>query len=342
MKVFISWSGNISHKVGMIFREWLPSVIQSLEPYVSSEDIDKGARWSSDIAKELENSTFGILCVTKDNLYAPWLSFEAGALSKTMDKSFVTPFLFDIKRSEVNGPILQFQSTVFEKDDIKKLIHTLNKACGENGISSSMLDKAFEVWYPTLESELNKLKECDENAIEIPSKEQMHSTEIIEEILELSRDNQKLLRNPDMKLIESIDGLKEQMDLISSRLVRNIDREERKMNRKYRVMFMEELIHSILPECQKQYALLITLSMIQDKFPWLYNIGKELLDILSSQQDIDIKKESIRNFQKIVEISFEHPMMRETYMRQKDEFLMIRDIEHILMGVISSLENDIN
>ena len=342
MKVFISWSGNKSHKVGMIFREWLPSVIQSLEPYVSSEDIDKGARWSSDIAKELENSTFGILCVTKDNLYAPWLSFEAGALSKTMDKSFVTPFLFDIKRSEVNGPILQFQSTVFEKDDIKKLMHTLNKACGENGISSSMLDKAFEVWYPTLESELNKLKECDENAIEIPSKEQMHSTEIIEEILELSRDNQKLLRNPDTKLIESIDGLKEQMDLISSRLVRNIDREERKMNRKYRVMFMEELIHSILPECQKQYALLITLSMIQDKFPWLYNIGKELLDILSSQQNIDIKKESIRNFQKIVEISFEHPMMREAYMHQKDEFLMIRDIEHILMGVISSLENDIN
>lgn len=309
---------------------------------MSSEDIDKGARWSSDIAKELENSTFGILCVTKDNLYAPWLSFEAGALSKTMDKSFVTPFLFDIKRSEVNGPILQFQSTVFEKDDIKKLMHTLNKACGENGISSSMLDKAFEVWYPTLESELNKLKECDENAIEIPSKEQMHSTEIIEEILELSRDNQKLLRNPDTKLIESIDGLKEQMDLISSRLVRNIDLEERKMNRKYRVMFMEELIHSILPECQKQYALLIILSMIQDKFPWLYNIGKELLDILSSQQDIDIKKESIRNFQKIVEISFEHPMMRETYMRQKDEFLMIRDIEHIIMGVISSLENDIN
>lgn len=342
MKVFISWSGNKSHKVGMIFREWLPSVIQSLEPYVSSEDIDKGARWSSDIAKELENSTFGILCVTKDNLYAPWLSFEAGALSKTMDKSFVTPFLFDIKRSEVNGPILQFQSTVFEKDDIKKLMHTLNKACGENGISSSMLDKAFEVWYPTLESELNKLKECDENAIEIPSKEQMHSTEIIEEILELSRDNQKLLRNPDTKLIESIDGLKEQMDLISSRLVRNIDLEERKMNRKYRVMLMEELIHSILPECQKQYALLIILSMIQDKFPWLYNIGKELLDILSSQQDIDIKKESIRNFQKIVEISFEHPMMRETYMRQKDEFLMIRDIEHIIMGVISSLENDIN
>ena len=100
MKVFISWSGNKSHKVALLFREWLPSVIQSVVPYVSSEDIDKGARWSTDIAKELEDSTFGILCVTKENLNAPWLSFEAGALSKTMDKSFVTPFLFDIKRSE--------------------------------------------------------------------------------------------------------------------------------------------------------------------------------------------------------------------------------------------------
>ena len=116
MKVFLSWSGEISHKVAMVFRDWLPSVIQEIEPYVSSEDIDKGARWSTDIAKELENSTFGILCVTRDNIIAPWLNFEAGALSKTMDKSFVSPFLFDIKRSEVNGPILQFQSTVFEKE----------------------------------------------------------------------------------------------------------------------------------------------------------------------------------------------------------------------------------
>lgn len=42
-------------------------------------------------------------------------------------------------------------------------IHTLNKACGESGISEAMLDKAFEVWYPTLESELNELKEIDES-----------------------------------------------------------------------------------------------------------------------------------------------------------------------------------
>jgi len=118
MKIFLSWSGPKSQGVAIALRDWLPSVIQSVQPYVSSEDIDKGARWSTDIAKELEDSTFGILCVTKENIEAPWLLFEAGALSRWMDKSFVCPLIFDLKRAEVKGPILQFQSTIFETADI--------------------------------------------------------------------------------------------------------------------------------------------------------------------------------------------------------------------------------
>ena len=169
LKVFISWSETRSHKVALVFRDWLPSIIQAIVPYVSSEDIDKGARWSTDIAKELGDSTFGILCVTRENINAPWLMFEAGALSKTMDKSFVSPFLFDIKRSEVNGPILQFQSTIFDKADLKKLVKTLNKACDKDRLHDSRLDKAFDVWYPTLEEQLNQLKgetpETNDNGI---------------------------------------------------------------------------------------------------------------------------------------------------------------------------------
>ncbi|MCP4614466.1 MAG: hypothetical protein GY845_37785 [Planctomycetes bacterium] len=72
MKIFISWSGTLSHKVACVLRDWLPSVIQAVEPYVSSEDIDKGARWSTDIAGKLEESSFGIIAVTPENLSAPW------------------------------------------------------------------------------------------------------------------------------------------------------------------------------------------------------------------------------------------------------------------------------
>lgn len=102
MKIFISWSGDTSHKVALLLRDWLPSVIQSIDPYVSSIDIDKGARWSADIAAELDNSSFGILCVTHDNIEAPWLNFEAGALGKSVEKSRVCPFLFRVKKSQIS------------------------------------------------------------------------------------------------------------------------------------------------------------------------------------------------------------------------------------------------
>lgn len=199
MKIFISWSGETSHKVAKVLRDWLPSVIQSITPYVSSEDIDKGARWSSDIASELDESAFGILCVTPENLNAPWLNFEAGALGKSVDKSRVCPFLFRIKRSDIKGPILQFQSTIHEKEDVYKLLKAVNDTCGEFGIEESRLEKAFYVWWPKLDEELSAI-EIDKKEKISPEKQPEESSKyisrVLEEILEISRTNQKILRDP--------------------------------------------------------------------------------------------------------------------------------------------------
>jgi len=198
MKVFLSWSGPLSLKVACAFRDWLPSVIQSVKPYVSSEDIDKGARWSTDIAQELKESSFGILCITKDNLSAPWINFEAGALSKTFDKSRVCPFLFNIKRSEVQGPLLQFQSALCERDEIEKLLHSINASLPEDEkLEEGRIKKVFEVWWPELKHQLEKLRK-DEAGEPQPKpeiqKEVTHA--ILEELLELARNQTKLLRSP--------------------------------------------------------------------------------------------------------------------------------------------------
>lgn len=203
MKVFLSWSGDLSHKVAVVLRDWLPSVIQSIEPYVSSEDIDKGARWSTDIAKELEASAFGVLCVTQENLESPWLNFEAGALSKTVDKSRVCPFLYGVKRSEIKGPLLQFQSTILEEADVKKLVGSLNAACDAEHLEDTRLERAFEVWWPRLEGELSRLPSKGDSAspADAPTRGDGEGTDansdILEEILELVRTQQKLLRSPE-------------------------------------------------------------------------------------------------------------------------------------------------
>ncbi|WP_202417002.1 hypothetical protein [Duganella qianjiadongensis] len=332
MKVFLSWSGELSHKTAIIFRDWLPSVIQSIVPYVSSEDIDKGARWSTDIATELEESTFGILCVTKENVHAPWLTFEAGALSKTMKKSAVSPFLFDIKRSEVNGPILQFQSTIFEKEDVKKLVHSLNRACGEDMLTDERLEKAFQVWYPTFEEQLNNLLQTKPLVPEADPEEATidSSGEILEEILDLTRNNQKLLRNPDGEFLKEIESIKSMLEKFGQRLDFEMEPRRIRRDRKMHPMFIEELLH-LSPRLEKNLAgFQMALSLFRADFPWLYDSGLDVARTLRTNSSPEEKQESVQTFYELVEFTFEHPMMREMFMPDKHMWSIGRELPRIL------------
>ena len=151
MKVFISWSGEVSHKVAVAFRDWLPDMIPSVKPFVSSEDIYKGSRWTTEVAKELADTSYGILCLTLDNLDSRWLNFEAGALSKILEHSSVSPFLFNLQVSSVDGPLAQFQSVLNDEENIFKMISSLNhKEQSALQRSPERLRKHFEMWWPPL------------------------------------------------------------------------------------------------------------------------------------------------------------------------------------------------
>lgn len=115
MKIFISWSGKLSHEIAVALSVWLPSVIQQIKPFVSSEDIEKGKRWSTEIANNLNEANFGIICLTKDNLMEPWILFEAGALSKGEEHANVCSVLFDgLQPPNIEGhPLNIFQHTIF-------------------------------------------------------------------------------------------------------------------------------------------------------------------------------------------------------------------------------------
>ena len=164
--MFISWSGETSHKVAVILYEWLFKMkIPALELYISDE-IDKGALWFAELVSELKSADCGILCLTKENVSAPWLLFEAGALLTAKERSFVSPFLFRVARSEIVGPLAQFQHTECTREDIKSLIRRLNKSCGEDGLPQRDFESAFARMYPELEAKLRDVPEADNESTE--------------------------------------------------------------------------------------------------------------------------------------------------------------------------------
>jgi hypothetical protein len=183
MNIFISWSGKLSHEIALILKEYLPLIINQVEPFVSSEDIKKGNNWNSEISGKLKDTDFGILCLTKENLTSPWLLFEAGALSKNIEKSKVCGVLFDnLKQNEIETPLSLFQSTKFEKDDFGKLIQSVNDSLASTGLSNELLTKSFEKWWPELEEKVTKVTKEH-----FPQKPQIKKEDTLNEILNTTK-----------------------------------------------------------------------------------------------------------------------------------------------------------
>jgi hypothetical protein len=50
MDIFISWSGPRSGVFAEALKKWLPKIVNAFKPWLSSADIDKGSRWSTEVA----------------------------------------------------------------------------------------------------------------------------------------------------------------------------------------------------------------------------------------------------------------------------------------------------
>jgi len=175
MRIFFSWSGTTSHAVAKIFADWLPSVIQNAKPFLSSEDIAKGSRWAHEVAVALQECSFGVIFLTRENCDRPWIQFEAGALSRAL-QARVSPFLFGLNRYEVSGPLSQFQTTMPEKAEVLRLLKSINDASGETKIQDAFLERTFRGLWPELETALAAVSDSDARPKTTPSTEDIGET----------------------------------------------------------------------------------------------------------------------------------------------------------------------
>jgi TIR domain len=178
MKVFISWSGPLAGNVAEKLRTWLRKVIQVVEPFVSSQDIDKGDVWLVELLRELQESSVGIICVTRENLHRDWLLFESGALIRQMGRGRLCTLLIDVSPAEVAPLLSVFQSTTFKREDVFRLVQTIHSALERPRplLLDAELEEQFETHWPDLESHVRK-------ALSEPAPQQSEIQELAQELL---------------------------------------------------------------------------------------------------------------------------------------------------------------
>lgn len=130
--IFISWSGTNTKQFAIALKNVLETIIfpkneTGLECFVSDEDITAGTDWWIRIKDELKTCSLGILCVTNENVKAPWIFYEAGAMASRELLSI--PLLIGCNITSLNKTPLQGKQSISFSDSKKfvKMLENINE-----------------------------------------------------------------------------------------------------------------------------------------------------------------------------------------------------------------------
>ena len=158
MRIFTSWSGERSKTAALGLKSLLQDLFEEAVQVFVSDHISPGEAWAQRIGAELEQSEFGILCLTRDNWQSSWLLFEAGAIAKKFATSRVVPYLIDeLPPASERSPLAQFQHVRADREGTYRLVESIN-SIRENPKPSDRLERSFAKWWPDLEQTLTAVQ----------------------------------------------------------------------------------------------------------------------------------------------------------------------------------------
>lgn len=305
MKVFISWSGERSQALAQALRDWIPLVLHYVEPWLSEVDIAAGERWAEAIAKELDESNFGIICVTKENIDSPWVLFEAGALVKSMQGSRAIPLLLDLEFKDITGPLAQFQAKKVEKLGLSEVINSLNQAAN-HAVPEAKANKLLEALWPEFEKRMASIPKQTS-----PAKLSRPQNEILEE------------------LVASIRSLDSRFREISDEQPRSCRFINKRRKRLYPFL-VPDIAHSIFKGTGDPKMLLLLASMVREGIPWLYELGKEAYKT-SITGPVEIAERTIGQFYRASSII--HQLYKEGVISFEELDISPEDFEEFVVGL---------
>ena len=298
MKVFISWSGERSQALAQALRDWLPMVLHYAEPWLSHSDIEAGERWANVVAKELETTKFGIICITRENLSSPWILFEAGALAKSMQEGRVIPLLLDIEFKDITGPLAQFQAKKVEQSGLGDVISSINQF-SETKLTETRLAPQFETLWPALETRVAAIPKTP-----APAKQTRPQHEILEE------------------LVSSVRGL----DMRFRETAEEPQRWRRRRNRIHPMMF-DEMFHAMELRPDDPVRFLLIASVFRDDLPWIYELGVEAYRASLAGKS-EKSREAQHRFAMACRALRRGPFMEMT--GDKETHMQMRELMHLL------------
>lgn len=175
MKVFMSWSGELSKFVAFKMKKSIENIFdgEDIEIFMSSEDIMMGEDWFVKIGEELKECDCAIICITQDNINSPWINFESGAIAMhDSDKRRIIPVLIDVKLPKTS-PLSHYQCSTLNPENYRKLLGDL-RTWGElyQGITQKAWNKIIKDAFSELMVEIKEklteaIREYPEKMLEI-------------------------------------------------------------------------------------------------------------------------------------------------------------------------------
>ena len=138
-----------------------------VRPWVSSEDIRKGTRWSDELWGRLQETSYSIVCLTPAAVRSPWVNFEAGAVAKAVGgRAHVSPLLLGLSPGDLDGvPLAMFQCTEFTRRDVERLVNAIN-AVAARPIPESQVSLRFHHEWAALRDEVMRIEVTEDDSEE--------------------------------------------------------------------------------------------------------------------------------------------------------------------------------
>jgi hypothetical protein len=193
--VFITWSGAASEIVAAALDHFFRRVLENVRPFYSAESIRSGQAWFSEIVLNVEQATYGIICLTPQNKDAPWVLFETGAMCRQLAQRRIVPIYIGMRSSDVLGsPLAPFQGRTVERASILALVKDINRAVTETGADrgadESVLEDRFEQNWPRLAEAIEKAKAA---LGEVAPALKPEPVDLLRELIDINRGQNQML-----------------------------------------------------------------------------------------------------------------------------------------------------